>query len=45
MDWAREELEKAGSFKDVFRLVKRVVEAKLGLRRAGLMLVLADAPS
>ena len=45
MDWAREELEKAGSFRDVFRLVKRVVEAKLGLRRAGLMLVLADAPA
>ncbi len=45
MEWAREELERASSFRDVFRLVKRVVEAKLGLRRAGLMLVLADAPA
>ncbi len=45
MEWARKELEGAESFRDVFRLVKRVVEAKLGLRRAGLMLVLADAPA
>ncbi|MDJ0273627.1 MAG: hypothetical protein QXP81_00320 [Nitrososphaerota archaeon] len=45
MEKVREELEAAGSFKEVFRLVKRVVEEKLGLRRAGLMLVLADAPA
>lgn len=42
---ARSELERAEGFKGVFALVKRVVERRLGLRRAGLMLVLADEPA
>jgi len=39
-----EEVEEARDFNEVFRVVKRVVEERLGLRRAGLMLVIADAP-
>ena len=37
-----ERLDKAKSLSDLFELVKRAVEEALGLRRAGLMLVLAD---
>ncbi|MDW8041995.1 MAG: hypothetical protein RMJ75_04220 [Nitrososphaerota archaeon] len=41
----RSELERAQDFRDIFALVKRVVERRLGIRRAGLMLVLADEPA
>ncbi|MCS7095089.1 MAG: hypothetical protein NZ988_04695 [Thaumarchaeota archaeon] len=41
---AKSELERAKDFRDVFTLVKRIVEGRLGIRRAGLMLVLADEP-
>jgi len=40
-----EEVERAEGFEELFRLVKRVVEEKLGLRRAGLMLVLGEIPN
>jgi hypothetical protein len=39
-----DEVENAQDFDSILRLVKRVVEEKLGMRRAGLMLVIADAP-
>jgi hypothetical protein len=35
-------LERARTLSDIFELVKRAVESTLGLRRAGLMLALAD---
>ncbi|MEM3040703.1 MAG: hypothetical protein QXG97_01590 [Nitrososphaerota archaeon] len=38
-------LDEADGFDELFRLVKRVVETKLGLRRAGLMLILGEIPS
>lgn len=38
-------LDEAEGFDEIFRLVKRVVEANLGLRRAGLMLILGEIPS
>lgn len=38
-------LDEADGFDELFSLVKRVVEAKLGLRRAGLMLILGEIPS
>lgn len=38
------EVENAQDFDTIFRVVKRVVEERLGLRRAGLMLIIADAP-
>jgi hypothetical protein len=40
-DWA-DRLQKAKGLSDLFELVKRAVEHTLGLKRAGLMLVLAD---
>ena len=39
--WA-ERFDRAKTLSDIFELVKRAVESALGLRRAGLMLVLAD---
>ncbi|GBC70244.1 hypothetical protein HRbin02_00008 [Candidatus Calditenuaceae archaeon HR02] len=39
-----EEVDNAQDFDSILRLVKRVVEEKLGMRRAGLMLIIADAP-
>ncbi len=39
-----EEVEGAPDFESIFRIVKRIVEEKIGIRRAGLMLVIADAP-
>lgn len=44
MDKIVEEVENAEDFDSILRIVKRVVEEKLGMRRAGLMLVIADAP-
>jgi len=41
----REKLDEAMGFDEIFGLVKHVVESKLGLRRAGLMLILSEAPS
>lgn len=38
-------LDEADGFDEIFRLVKSVVETKLGLRRAGLMLILGEIPS
>ena len=38
------QLREAGTFDEVFKLVKRVVERRLGLHRAGLGLILADLP-
>lgn len=38
------ELKEAKGFDDVFKLVKRAAEEKLGLHRAGLTLILADLP-
>jgi hypothetical protein len=40
----REELEAAEGFGEIFRLVKRAVEERLGLHRAGLSLALVDLP-
>ncbi|MDW8072721.1 MAG: hypothetical protein RMJ28_00540 [Nitrososphaerota archaeon] len=39
-----DDVENAKDFDSIFRIVKRVVEEKLGIRRAGLMLIIADAP-
>ena len=44
MDSLEKVLDNAVSFDELFRAVKRVVEKRLGLRRAGLGLVLADLP-
>ncbi len=38
-------LDEADGFDEIFRLVKNLVEEKLGLRRAGLMLILSEIPS
>jgi hypothetical protein len=38
-------LAAARDYEAIFRLVKRVVEERLGIRRAGLMLIIADAPT
>ena len=40
-----EELDKCGNFADVFEIVKKSVEASLGIRRSGLMLYLANLPT
>lgn len=40
-----EALEGAEGLEEIFKLVKRVVEERLGLRRAGLMLVLGEIPN
>ena len=40
----RRELERAGSFKDVFSVVKKAVKLVLGLSRVGLMLYIGDLP-
>ncbi|MEM2067794.1 MAG: hypothetical protein QXJ88_04430, partial [Nitrososphaerota archaeon] len=39
-----DEVESAQDYNSILRIVKRVVEEKLGIRRAGLMLIIADAP-
>ncbi|MEM0482988.1 MAG: hypothetical protein QXM16_08940 [Nitrososphaerota archaeon] len=39
-----DEVENAQDFDSILRVVKRVVEERLGMRRAGLMLIIADAP-
>ncbi len=39
-----DEVENAQDFDSILRVVKRVVGEKLGMRRAGLMLIIADAP-
>ena len=44
MKTLHEVLAGATSFDEIFRAVKRVVERRLGLRRAGLGLILADLP-
>lgn len=41
----RRELEKAGTFGEIFELVKKAVEKSLGLRRAGLELALMSLPN
>ncbi len=38
-------LATARDYESIYRLVKRVVEERLGIRRAGLMLIIADAPT
>ncbi|GBC69585.1 hypothetical protein HRbin01_01287 [archaeon HR01] len=38
-------LDEAKTFDDVYRLVKQAVQEKLGLRRAGMGLILADLPN
>lgn len=40
-----EKLASASSFDDIFRLVKQIVKRELGLRRAGLALILMDLPN
>jgi hypothetical protein len=40
-----EALSAARDYESIFRLVKRVVEERLGIRRVGLMLIIADAPT
>ncbi len=40
-----EALSAARDYESIFRLVKRVVEERLGIRRVGLMLIIADAPA
>jgi len=44
MESLRETLRKAASFDELFKAVKSLVEKRLGIRRAGLGLVLADLP-
>ena len=44
MEQLAETLKKASSFDELFRAVKRVVKRRLGIRRAGLGLILADLP-
>lgn len=39
-----QKLDEADGYDEIFRLIKRIVEEKLGLRRAGLMLILGEAP-
>lgn len=41
----KDEVENAPDFESIFKVVKRIVEERLGLRRAGLMLIIADAPT
>lgn len=41
----REKLASAGSFDEVFELVKKAVDQVLGIHRAGLTLVLGDIPN
>ncbi len=40
-----EQINQANNFNDIFRIVKNVVQAKLGERRAGLSLILIELPS
>lgn len=39
-----EQINQANNFNDIFRIVKNVVQAKLGERRAGLSLILIELP-